>query len=189
MQRISYKPVDFDCRYEIWSHASFGHKDQWLCGLKIVRITSEIPYKFCSTTSCSTKYDSKTYILYLAFPVAVCGLVSIALTHFTKFLKLVLVSWRLSGTDKPVWSRMVRGKGGVNGEVCHRFETHHPLSSVFKLTSSLPVTLSKGASKLLHLVESFTRLFPYSRYNSLYVTFDQIFATEYDFWTHEFHVS
>lgn len=71
------------------------------------------------------------------------------------------------------------GKGSVNGEVCHRFETHHPLSSVFKLTSSLPLTLSKGASKLLHLVESFTRLFSYSRYSLLYVTFDHIFATEY----------
>jgi hypothetical protein len=71
------------------------------------------------------------------------------------------------------------GGGGVNGEVCHRFETHHPLSSVFKLTSLPPLTLSKGASKLLHLVESFTRLFPTSRYNLLNVTFGQIFATEH----------
>jgi len=80
---------------------------------------------------------------------------------------------------QPGFIAVGEGKGGVNGEVCHHFETHHPLSSVFKLTSSLPLTLSKGASKLLHLVESFTRLFPYSRYNLLYVTFDQIFATEY----------
>ena len=39
MQCISYKPVCFNCRFEIWSYASFGHEDQWLCGLKVVRIT------------------------------------------------------------------------------------------------------------------------------------------------------
>ena len=65
MRCISHKPVDFDCWFEVWSHASFGHEDQWLYGLKVVRITSEIPYNFCSATSCSTKYDIKTYILYL----------------------------------------------------------------------------------------------------------------------------
>jgi len=65
MQRISYKPVNFDCRFEIWSHVSFGMKTNGCVVWRLSELPSEIPCNFCSATSCSTKYDIKTYILYL----------------------------------------------------------------------------------------------------------------------------